>query len=63
MAYTSLLLWLVLRSGSDETLKLWTIKTNECINTFADQHSDKVWALDAMSDQVLIFLGPGLRLS
>lgn len=30
-----------LSSGSEGLLKLWTIKTNECIKTF-DQHLDKV---------------------
>lgn len=28
-------------SGSEGLLKLWTIKTNECVKTF-DQHLDKV---------------------
>lgn len=32
------------RSGSDGLVKLWTIKTNECVKTF-DAHQDKVWAL------------------
>ncbi|KAE8707862.1 hypothetical protein F3Y22_tig00110372pilonHSYRG00187 [Hibiscus syriacus] len=31
-------------SGADGLVKLWTIKTNECIATY-DQHEDKVWAL------------------
>uniref|UniRef100_A0AAR2J984 Transducin (beta)-like 3 n=1 Tax=Pygocentrus nattereri TaxID=42514 RepID=A0AAR2J984_PYGNA len=30
--------------GSDGLVKLWTIKTNECVKTF-DAHQDKVWAL------------------
>ena len=25
-------------------VKLWTIKTNECVNTFEEQHTDKVTA-------------------
>ena len=28
-------------SGADGLLKLWTIKTNDCVNTF-DRHEDKV---------------------
>ncbi|PIO16291.1 hypothetical protein AB205_0148660, partial [Aquarana catesbeiana] len=31
-------------SGSDGLLKLWTIKTNECVKTL-DSHEDKVWGL------------------
>lgn len=31
-------------SGSDGLVKLWTIKTNECIKTL-DAHQDKVWGL------------------
>ena len=33
--------YVLLSSGSEGLLKLWTIKTNECIKTF-DQHLDKV---------------------
>lgn len=33
-------------SGSDGLVKLWTIKTNECVKTL-DAHQDKVWALHA----------------
>lgn len=35
-----------LSSGSDGLVKLWTIKTNECVKTL-DAHQDKVWALHA----------------
>jgi U3 small nucleolar RNA-associated protein 13 len=31
-------------------LKVWDIKTNECLNTY-DEHSDKIWALCANSDE------------
>ena len=33
-------------SGSDGLVKLWTIKTNECVKTL-DAHQDKVWGLHA----------------
>lgn len=32
------------KSGSDGLLKLWTIKTNECVKTL-DGHEDKIWGL------------------
>lgn len=35
-----------LLSGSDGLVKLWTIKTNECVKTL-DAHQDKVWGLHA----------------
>ena len=31
-------------SGSDGLVKLWTIKSNECVKTL-DAHEDKVWGL------------------
>ena len=31
-------------SGSDGLVKLWTIKTNDCVKTL-DAHQDKVWGL------------------
>lgn len=31
-------------SGTNGLVKLWTIKSNECVKTF-DEHEDKVWAL------------------
>uniref|UniRef100_A0A8C6P2L0 Transducin beta like 3 n=1 Tax=Nothobranchius furzeri TaxID=105023 RepID=A0A8C6P2L0_NOTFU len=34
----------LLTSGSDGLVKLWTIKTNECVKTL-DAHQDKVWGL------------------
>uniref|UniRef100_A0A8C2IC04 Transducin (beta)-like 3 n=1 Tax=Cyprinus carpio TaxID=7962 RepID=A0A8C2IC04_CYPCA len=43
-------------SGSDGLVKLWTIKTNECVKTF-DAHQDKVWALHASSKDDLMVTG------
>ena len=31
-------------SGSDGLIKLWTIKSNECVKTL-DEHEDKLWAV------------------
>lgn len=45
-------------SGSDGLLKLWTVKSNECVKTF-DEHSDKVWALAVSKDEQKIFSGAG----
>lgn len=38
------LLFFSSKSGSDGLLKLWTIKTNECVKTL-DGHEDKIWGL------------------
>ncbi|KAI2666592.1 Transducin beta-like protein 3 [Labeo rohita] len=43
-------------SGSDGLVKLWTIKTNECVKTF-DAHQDKVWALHGSRKDDLIVTG------
>uniref|UniRef100_A0A8C1WDL6 Transducin beta like 3 n=1 Tax=Cyprinus carpio TaxID=7962 RepID=A0A8C1WDL6_CYPCA len=43
-------------SGSDGLVKLWTIKTNECVKTF-DAHQDKVWALHGGSKDDLMVTG------
>uniref|UniRef100_A0A672PIJ7 Uncharacterized protein n=1 Tax=Sinocyclocheilus grahami TaxID=75366 RepID=A0A672PIJ7_SINGR len=43
-------------SGSDGLVKLWTIKTNECVKTF-DAHQDKVWALHGSSKDDLMVTG------
>lgn len=40
----------LLSASSDGLIKLWSIKTNECINTF-DGHTDKVWALAVRKDE------------
>lgn len=37
-------------SGSDGLVKLWTIKSSECVRTF-DEHDAKVWALCVSSDE------------
>ena len=31
-------------SATDGLVKLWTVKTNECVKTL-DEHEDKIWAL------------------
>lgn len=43
-------------SGSDGLIKLWTIKTNECVETF-DQHTDKVWALAVSPSEQFVVSG------
>lgn len=43
-------------SGSDGLLKLWTIKSNECVKTF-DEHEDKVWGLAVNSTEDKIITG------
>ena len=37
-------------SASDGLIKLWNIKTNECVSTF-DEHSDKIWALSVTKNE------------
>ena len=34
----------LLSSGADGLVKLWNVRSTECLNTF-DGHEDKVWAL------------------
>ena len=34
----------LISGASDGLVRLWTIRTGECENTF-DQHADRVWAL------------------
>ena len=34
----------LLSSGADGLVKLWNVRTTECLNTF-DGHEDKVWAM------------------
>jgi U3 small nucleolar RNA-associated protein 13 len=46
----------LLSSSSDGLLKVWNIKTNECVNTF-DVHTDKVWALAVRKDEEQILSG------
>eukprot|EP00057_Strongylocentrotus_purpuratus_P026325 XP_011680799.1 PREDICTED: uncharacterized protein LOC100891641 [Strongylocentrotus purpuratus] len=43
--------------GSDGLLKLWTIKTNECVATL-DEHSDKLWSVTVdRSEQKVVTAG------
>jgi len=46
----------MISSGSDGLLKLWNIKSNECVATF-DNHEDKVWALTVKQDGQYIVSG------
>ena len=34
----------LLSSGADGLMKLWNVRSTECLNTF-DGHEDKVWAM------------------
>ena len=43
-------------SASDGLLKLWNIKTSECVGTF-DEHEDKAWALTVSNDESRIVSG------
>jgi U3 small nucleolar RNA-associated protein 13 len=36
----------VCSGAADGGVKLWTLKTGECVNTF-EEHADKVWSLSA----------------
>ncbi|KAJ4827664.1 hypothetical protein Tsubulata_017672 [Turnera subulata] len=45
-------------SGADGLVKLWTVKTNECIATY-DQHEDKVWALAVGRKTEMLATGGG----
>jgi len=46
----------LISSGSDGLVKLWTIKTNSCENTF-DNHDDKIWALIPKKDEKYVITG------
>ncbi|MGH0116990.1 UNVERIFIED_CONTAM: hypothetical protein FKN15_024935 [Acipenser sinensis] len=46
----------LLTSGSDGLLKLWTIKTNECVKT-VDAHEDKIWGLHGNKKDDLVVTG------
>lgn len=39
----------LISSGADGLLKLWSVRTSECTDTF-DSHEGKVWALDAAGE-------------
>jgi U3 small nucleolar RNA-associated protein 13 len=43
--------------GADAVIKLWVIKTNECINSFDDAHSDKIWAMCLSKDESVLLTG------
>ena len=45
-------------SGSDGLIKLWTVKTNECVKTL-DAHEDKIWALAVNKDEETVISGAG----
>ena len=45
-------------SGSDGLLKLWTVKSNECVKTY-DEHEDKVWALATNTSEDWVITGAG----
>jgi WD40 repeat protein len=34
----------VLSAGADGLVKLWSLRTGECVNTF-DEHTGKIWAM------------------
>lgn len=38
-------------------VKLWTIKTNECVSTFEDQHEGKIWAMSLTKDNKRLVTG------
>lgn len=40
-------------SGSDGLVKLWTIKTTECVTTL-DNHTDKIWGLAVRHDERIV---------
>ncbi|KZV38388.1 transducin beta-like protein 3 [Dorcoceras hygrometricum] len=44
--------------GADGLVKLWTVKTNECVATY-DQHEDKIWALAIGRKTEMIATGGG----
>ncbi|KAF3948649.1 hypothetical protein CMV_025384 [Castanea mollissima] len=44
--------------GADGLVKLWTVKTNECIATY-DKHEDKVWALAIGKKTEMLATGGG----
>jgi U3 small nucleolar RNA-associated protein 13 len=48
----------LISAGADGLVKLWTIKTNECVNTF-DHHEDKIWALAVNSETEKVATGGG----
>lgn len=47
----------MLSCGDDAVVKLWTIKTSECIGTFEDAHDNKIWAMSITPDQKRVITG------
>ncbi len=46
----------LISTGSDGLVKLWSIKSNECVGTF-DEHDDKLWALCVSKDETKFVSG------
>ncbi|CAE6462884.1 unnamed protein product [Rhizoctonia solani] len=46
----------IVSAGSDGLVKLWTVRTEECVATL-DAHEDKVWALSVSADERTIVSG------
>lgn len=47
----------LLSCGDDSVVKLWTIKTSECIATFEDAHDSKIWAMAMTPDGANLVTG------
>ncbi|KAK4362783.1 hypothetical protein RND71_018024 [Anisodus tanguticus] len=45
-------------AGADGLMKLWTVKTNECVARY-DQHEDKIWALAVGKKTEMLATGGG----
>ena len=43
-------------SGSDGLLKLWTVKSNECVKTL-DEHEGKAWAMAVSHNEDVMVTG------
>lgn len=43
----------IVSCSGDGLLKLWTVKTSECVATF-DAHEGKIWALDGNKKKIKI---------
>lgn len=46
----------LLSTGSDGLLKLWTVKTRQCVQTF-DEHQGKAWAMAVSEDEKRLVTG------
>lgn len=46
----------LLSTASDGLLKLWTVKTRQCVQTF-DEHQDKTWAMAVSKDETRVVTG------